>query len=133
MATFRKHEHLKSARIIGELMEKGKSITVAPVRMVMLETQLHAKVPAQVAFAVPKRNFPRAVDRNRIKRQLRECYRDQKEKLYDFLNSANKQYALMLVFTGKDSLSFNDLKAKFTLTLLRLEKEVKKESEKVSR
>src|SRR5437867_3179185 len=134
MATFRKHEHLKSTRIISKLIEQGHSFSVPPLKLIWLSTSLTSKSPAQVAFSVPKKNFPRAVDRNKIKRKMRECYREHKNKLYDFLNDSGvrlsahaevKQYALMVVFTGKEEVPFRELMMKFTLTLQRLEKEIK--------
>ena len=129
MATFRKHEHLKSPKLISALVAKGRSFTVQPVRLVWKESLLNTKAPAQVAFSVPKRNFPRAVDRNRIKRQLRECYREHKTKLYDFINASGKQYALMIVYTSRKALPFQELMLNFTLTLQHFEKDIKKHIE----
>jgi len=128
VATFRKHEHLKSRRIIDELMKKGASVTMQPLKLIWMEAPLETKVPAQVAFGVSKKNFPLAVDRNRIKRQMRECYREHKNKLYDFLNASGKQYAIMLVFTSKKQPSFNELMLKYAVTLQRLEKDIKQDS-----
>lgn len=53
---------------------------------------------AQTAFTVSKKNFKRAVDRNAIKRKLRESYRLQKSRLYQLHVEAKKQYQLKLVF-----------------------------------
>lgn len=110
-------------------MTKGHSSVVQPLKLVWMEAILTSKVPVQVAFAVPKKNFPRAVDRNRIKRQMRECYREHKMKLYDFINASNKRYAFMLVFTSKKAVPFDELMLKFTLTLQQFEKDSKKYSE----
>ena len=110
-------------------MLKGQASVVQPVKLVWMPAVLTSKVPVQVAFSVPKRNFPRAVDRNRIKRQLRECYREHKNKLYDFVNDSNKQYAIMIVFTSKKAVPFSELMLKFTLTLQRFEKDSKKHIE----
>jgi ribonuclease P protein component len=43
------------------------------------------KTVLQVGVSVSKRNFKRAVDRNRIKRLLRETYRLQKRELIEVL------------------------------------------------
>ena len=108
-------------------MMKGHAINMPPVRFIWLETTLTSKSPAQVAFSVPKKNFRRAVDRNRIKRQMRECYRAHKNQLYDFFNATGKkQYAIMLVFTARKAVPFSELMLKFTLTLQRFEKDINK-------
>ncbi len=107
-------------------MLKGNSFTVQPLKFVWMPAPLTSKSPAQVAFSVPKKSFPHAVDRNRIKRQIRECYREHKNQLYDFVNSSGKQYAIMIVFTSRKRVPFEELMLKFTVTLQRFEKDVKK-------
>ncbi|HIO72721.1 MAG TPA: ribonuclease P protein component, partial [Flavobacteriales bacterium] len=70
-----------------------------------------------------KKNVARAVDRNLIKRRLREAYRKNKELLYDFLSKDGKQYALAIVFTGTAPVSYEELEGKIILSLQRLVKE----------
>ena len=77
-------------------------------------------VPVQVAFSVPKRRFKRAVDRNRIKRQLREVYRTNKSELYTVLRDRQKTIALAVLFTGKEGPEFVELEKQLILTLTRL-------------
>lgn len=72
------HELLKSAKRIGLLFKVGKTVSCFPIRAkyrVFSETD--AKL--QVAFSAPKRQFRRAVDRNKMKRRLRESFRLNKE------------------------------------------------------
>ena len=96
--TFGKQEKLKSRKLIGKLFEEGKSVKKFPVRLVYLQTEHTSDFPIQVGFSVPKRNFKKAVDRNRIKRLLREAYRLQKGELY---NELEKPYIFMFTFIGK--------------------------------
>ena len=78
---FPKSEHLCSTTLIDKLFEPGqsKSISAFPIRMVYREVT-EATV-TQVLISVPKRYFHHAVDRNRVKRQIREAYRTQKNLL----------------------------------------------------
>ncbi len=105
--TFRKEEKLCSQKIMGDLFLSGDSFLCYPLKIVwkIYET-LPFESPAQVAFSVPKRLFKHAVDRNRIKRLLRESYRLQKSLLYDTLNQTNKRIALSLVYIGKEELPY---------------------------
>ena len=85
--TFGKQEKLKSRKLIERLFEEGKSVKKYPIRLVYLQTDHTSDLPAQVGFSVPKRHFKRAVDRNRIKRLLREAYRIQKKNFTDSFTS----------------------------------------------
>jgi len=97
--SFQKAERLCSKKIIDKLFAQGKSVFVFPVKMVYLEIQLPSKYPVQAAFSVGKRNFKRAVQRNLIKRRMREAYRLNKPKFYDGITE--KQIAVFFIYTGK--------------------------------
>lgn len=99
--TFRKPERLVSKLAFERLLKDGESHHEFPVRGIWKQLTLPTPFPVQVAFSVPKRNFKRAVDRNRIKRLLRESYRKNKAGLYTFLKDGGKQYALLFVYTGR--------------------------------
>ena len=73
--TFRKAERLSRKKWIQELFEKGSSFNLYPYRILCLPHP-DPKAPGnQVMFSVSKRLFKRAVDRNAIKRRMREAYR----------------------------------------------------------
>ncbi len=58
--------------------------------------------PIQFTVSVSKRKFKRAVDRNRVKRQIREAYRLNKAPLFEKLKQSGKKYAWMVIFTGSE-------------------------------
>jgi len=93
--TFNRQEKLKIKKLIETLFKEGKSITVFPLRIVFLENDHAGNNPLQIGFTVPKRLIKKAVDRNRIKRQLREVYRLNKEEFYQLID---KKYIMMVVF-----------------------------------
>lgn len=63
--------------------------------------------PAQVAFSVLKKSFKKAVDRNLLKRRMREAYRREKGNLYEKLDSLNLKIAFMIIFRGNTIPAFN--------------------------
>ena len=79
--TFSKEERIVSNLLIETLFEKGnsQSLSAYPLRAVYLRTE-HRKgcAPVQLLISVPKKKFKHAVDRNRVKRQIREAYRKNK-------------------------------------------------------
>jgi len=72
-ASYPKKEKLKSEKLISKLFLEGKSVSAYPLRMVYLKTTFDEAVKIKAGVSVSKRNFKKAVDRNRIKRLLREA------------------------------------------------------------
>ena len=105
--SFKKAERLCSKKIIDKLFLEGKSVFSFPVKIVYLETQLPVKVSVQAGFSVGKRNFKRAVQRNLIKRRMREVYRLNKSNFYDAIGE--KQVAVFFIFTGKTIPEYNQI------------------------
>ncbi|MEI6866119.1 ribonuclease P protein component [Flavicella sp.] len=98
--TYGKKEKLKSKKAIEQLFVEGISVSSYPLRMVFLKKEHNALFPLKLGVSVPKRKVNKAVDRNRIKRVLREIYRLNK---YDFSNGLEDQYIVMLLFLdGKE-------------------------------
>ncbi len=97
--SFHKNERLCSKKVIDKLFAEGKSFFVYPVKIVYLEITLPSKNKVQAAFTVGKRNFKKAVQRNLIKRRMREAYRLNKQKLNG--DNVEKQLAVFFIYTGK--------------------------------
>jgi ribonuclease P protein component len=111
---------LKSRKIIQQLFAGGKSFAIFPLRIIYLE--LNNEAPClQAAFSVSTRHFKKAVDRNRIKRLLRESYRLNKHSLMNTLAESNKQVAVFFIFTGKELPEYHLILEKMKLALGKLE------------
>jgi len=104
MQTFKKEERLCNKRLIDELFHNGSSFLCYPFKASWLIIDGSQQcVPVQVLFAVAKKRYKRAVDRNMLKRRMREAYRLQKqEHLYDFLIQADKSIILSIAYIGKE-------------------------------
>jgi len=103
MQTFKKEERLCNKRLIDELFHNGSSFLCYPFKASWLIIDGPQQVPVQVLFAVAKKRYKRAVDRNLLKRRMREAYRLQKqEQLYDFLMQADKSIILSIAYIGKE-------------------------------
>ncbi len=123
--TLGKQERLKSRKLIERLYAEGKSIKIFPLRIVFLQTAHTSNFPVQIGISVPKRNFKKAVDRNRIKRLLRENYRLQKNKIY---SEIDKPYVFMISYLAKEEWDYADIKDSMEKLLqLFIEREPKNE------
>lgn len=101
--TFPKAEHLCLRSDIDALFVSGsRAITIFPIRMVFrtVDRSEH-QPPVQVLLSVPKRKFRHAVDRNRVKRLLREAYRRYKHLLLDALPPQTGFHLAFLWLSGK--------------------------------
>jgi len=100
-ASFPKAERLKSRKAIQALFESGQSEFHYPLKFIYRTfTPFEERPLIRAAVSVSKRNFKKAVDRNHIKRQLREIFRLHKEPLYARLPEG-LHMDMMIIFIGK--------------------------------
>lgn len=100
--TFPKEEHLCRKKLIDELFGKrSSSFGVYPLRVVWLPSKSPTASPPQVLISVSKRGFKRAVDRNRLKRFIREAYRLNKYQLLEH-PGGHLVGVLGIIYTGKE-------------------------------
>jgi ribonuclease P protein component len=108
--TFSKEERLCSRILIDKLFTEGKSVFSFPYRFVFISTdENNSKFPIKVVFSIPKRNYKRAVDRNLIRRRMREAYRIEKQLFYDLLTAKGKGIALMIIYTNKEIADYDTI------------------------
>jgi len=101
--TFTKEERLCNKKLIDELFRNGSSFLVYPFKVSWLITAEPQLYPAQVLFSVPKKRYKHAVDRNLLKRRMREAYRLSKEQyLYLPLKDMGKQIVFSIGYVGKE-------------------------------
>jgi ribonuclease P protein component len=122
MQKFSKTERLCSRVIIDEVFEKGKSISGPSFKLIWKKAESIQQSPVQILLSVPKRNFKKAVDRNKIKRRMREIYRKNKNILHEKIKSDT--YYIMLIYTGKDIIEYKEAEVKILNLLKRLTPEI---------
>ena len=120
-----KQARLKSRKVIDQLFKGSKSFTVPPFRVIFQCTKLPvnpAAIQLQAGFSVSKRHFKKAVDRNRIKRLMREAYRLQKNELELMIKIHPVNLVFFIIYTGKDLPDYPLVFEKVKGILLKLQK-----------
>lgn len=115
--TYPSIEKLKSKKLLDELFSSGKKINAYPIKLVYKQLNFEDATLIKTGVSVPKRNFKKAVDRNRIKRLLREAYRLNKHIVHDNLD---QKYVCMFLYLGKEMPTFEELHSKIELLLAKL-------------
>ena len=111
---FKKKEKLKSKKLIEELFEKGDSFTKFPLRLKFLKVRHSSKNMIQASFSAPKRKFKKAVDRNRVKRLMREAYRKNKHLLTDTIQ---EKHIIMFTFIDENEHKYVEIEEKMIFLL----------------
>ena len=118
--TLKKEERLKRRKVIEKLFSEGRAVAAFPIRVQYKIDDPLLTVPLQAGFSASSRNFKKAVDRNRIKRLMREAYRLQKGPLEQALQTKQQKLALFLIYTGKELPKYDLVKEKTEVVLKKL-------------
>jgi ribonuclease P protein component len=128
LGVFGKTYKLCSRKTIDLLFKEGKQVRSFPFVVYWKEATLTEAIPFQLVFSAPKRSFRRAHDRNKIKRLLRETFRNKKENLELILQEQQKQVALFVIYAHKEELPFAELLVHTEKLITKLSTEIKNNS-----
>ncbi|MBL7861045.1 MAG: ribonuclease P protein component [Cyclobacteriaceae bacterium] len=117
--TLSKAERLSKEKLIKELFDKGSSFYLYPFKILYLANpDKRSAAVNQLLITVSSRQFKRAVDRNLIKRRIREAYRLQKEMIRDLPQKG----IFSIIYTAKEILPFAQIRSKVFLVLEKIKK-----------
>jgi ribonuclease P protein component len=110
--SFGKAEKLKSQKEISLLFEKGRSVYFYPVKILYLYEPRSTKTenPVKCGVSVSSKKFKRAVDRNFLKRRMREAYRLNKAELINIAIQKNMEVNLFILFLANEKEDFHKIR-----------------------
>ena len=119
--TFHKAERLSHRKQIDNLFNEGLSFNLPSFKVFYLTEDSRTDVPVKVLMTVSKRKFKRAVDRNRIRRLMREAYRLHKHILIDRLLALPGGIHIALIYVGdRQDIGFEETEQQMIRCLERL-------------
>jgi ribonuclease P protein component len=124
MFQFPKKQKLCGEKVIERLFANGKSISEKPFRAIWNFEKNNDQVFVKSLIVVSKKRLKLAVDRNVLKRRIKEAYRLQKKQLECFLESTKQQLNLAIIYQEEEILDYKTLEEKINLLLSRLIKEL---------
>jgi ribonuclease P protein component len=125
--TLKKHDRLKSKKLLDALFKTGETFTQGPLRVFYRFHEEPVDADLQVVVSVSKRNFKKAVDRNHIKRILREGYRLNCEILKKELINHPENLSVGFFYRSSEIPVFKEVNDKIILSLQRLLQQIKRE------
>lgn len=120
--TLSKEERICSKKLINELFTgNGRSMTAFPLRVVFMKRTIVDDEPrAAMLVSVPKRYFKHAVDRNRVKRQVREAFRRNKSIITQNLTDDHEAVAMAFVWLTDEKFPSSEVENRMVRLLTRI-------------
>lgn len=121
-----KNERLKSKTEISRLFKDGKFLYTSNFKIGWIYDEKEGESSIKTAVSVPKRNFKLAVDRNRLKRQIKEIYRLNKEIITSTVQNSKFTVNVIIIYTAKEKISYNVMLHEIVSLLQKLSKKIEK-------
>ena len=120
--TLSKEERICSKKLINELFTgNGRSMTAFPLRVVFMKRTIVDDQPrAAMLVSVPKRYFKHAVDRNRVKRPVREAFRRNKSIITQNLTDDHDAVAMAFVWLTNEKFPSSEVENRMVRLLTRI-------------
>lgn len=128
--TFKKEERVTGERRIETLFDRGRSFMAYPFKVIFLENECSVSMPVSVLITVPKKRVRSAVQRNRIKRLIREAYRLNRHLFDRSLLRENVRLDIAFVYVKDDNADYAMVEKGVRKALLALGRQLDNKSEK---
>ena len=113
---FPRQQRLRKKKSIDALFKNGKQKKIDAILIYYLPNTEPSVKHHQVLFSVSRKLYPRAVDRNKIKRRLREAYRKNKY-ILEYNSKLGVPFLLGYVYISRNILSYVEIEKQVRVSL----------------
>lgn len=121
--TLHASKRIKSKKQFNIVFSQGSRFTIHPFHVVYATNNQPKQNNIKFAFSVPKKRFKKAVDRNLVRRRMKEAVRLHHKDLENCLRERGLECYIVFVYISKDILSFEEIEHKIILSLQRLKEQ----------
>ncbi len=128
--TYDKKKKLKSKKAIERVFREGKVLKTFPLRghfVIRIDHAESSIPPLLTGVSVPKRSFKKAIDRNSLKRKMREAFRLNQYLLVNTLKQKNMSMDLMIVYGAKEKMDYGIIEKSMRALLTKISTKILKE------
>jgi ribonuclease P protein component len=126
---FKKNERLCLRKDIENVIYNGKKFLAYPFIVNYVIKDAHDNETTKIAISVAKRNFKKAVDRNLLKRRIREAYRQHKHgSQIEIDGKTNRTINAIIIYVPKEKLSYGEIEKGIIKMLDKFAKSLEKDS-----
>jgi ribonuclease P protein component len=122
--TLRKNERLFERKAISHVFDDGKLFNASPIKVLWVLNKKEAPIALRAGFTAPGKIFKKAVDRNLLKRRMREAYRKNKHALENLLQEKKWECHIMFIYSGRAIAAYAEIESKIVVTLQHLSKNI---------
>ncbi|MCB0805696.1 MAG: ribonuclease P protein component [Bacteroidales bacterium] len=123
MQSFNKEERLRSKKLIEKLFAEGQSFKIFPFRVIWLNADTGTGAAASLLISVPAKRIRKAVQRNLIRRRIREAYRKNKQIFYSTLAERGRKCVFAVIYLSGETIDYKETEGKIISLLNRLKME----------
>ena len=115
--SFSKSERLTNKKKFERLFKSGVVIKAYPLKLIYISEEKlssqSSEPPFQFAFTVPKRNFKKAVDRNYLRRRMKEVFRLNKQQLLTKIDLEKYSVFGIFIYSMREKTDFHNIEKAF--------------------
>jgi ribonuclease P protein component len=126
---FKKSERLGGDKRIELLFKNGNHLFSYPFKVAWSARLAENLVPIRIGIGVSKKSIRQAVQRNLVKRRIRECYRIQKEIISHEITDTNYQLEIMLIYVAKEVLQYQVISTRLLICIKKIAEDLRKQKQ----